>query len=189
MNKSPFIGTFYSQFDKREDSLLRKINMQLLLLAVTAVLLAGCNTYTDEGAEINQVYNENGPRILENNQEYRSTSYNQTYRMRGDEDLEEQVEMLNEVQSATVITVQRKAYVAVVLETGNTKDLPVEVNKKISDQIKSVNGTITEVYASTNADFVVKMTDYREQLQSGRPIVGLAEDFNSTIERIFSVDR
>ena len=167
---------------------MKRISLQMLILIMSVLLFTGCNTYTDEGAETYQVNNE-GAQIQNINQEYSSNSYNQTYRMHVDENAEEQVSMLNEVQSAVVITVQRKAYVAVVLENGDTEGVPGEIKEKISKQIKYTNKTIAYVYVSSYADFVVDMTDYREQLQTGKPIVGLTEDFTATIERFFPYNR
>jgi spore cortex protein len=167
---------------------MKRISVQMLILIMTALLFAGCNTYTDEGADTYQVNND-GAQIQTINQEYTSNSYNQTYRMHVDENAEAQVKMLNEVQSATVITVQRKAYVAVVLENGDTDGVPGDLKEKISQQIQVTDESIEDVYVSSNADFVISMEDYREQLQSGRPIVGLTEDFNETIEGIFPDSR
>ncbi|RSD24436.1 YhcN/YlaJ family sporulation lipoprotein [Mesobacillus subterraneus] len=155
-----------------------------LLLLFTVLVFTGCNTYRDEGAQVNRV-NDQGIQIQNVNEEHRFNSYNQTYRMHVDNNLEEQVEMLGEVQSATIITVQRKAYVAVVLENGDTDNVSGEVKRKIAEQIRSIDESISEVYISSNADFAVEMQDYRDQLQSGRPIVGLTEKFNTTIERSF----
>ncbi|MBT2692455.1 YhcN/YlaJ family sporulation lipoprotein [Bacillus sp. ISL-55] len=167
---------------------MKRISVQMLGLIMTFLLFTGCNTYTDEGTETYQINND-GAQIQNINQEYTSNSYNQTYRMHVDENLEEQVEMLNEVQSATVITVQRNAYVAVVLENGDTDAVPGDIKTKIAQQIKVSDESIADVYVSSNADFVVSMTDYREQLLSRRPIVGLTEDFNDTIERFFPKNR
>lgn len=166
---------------------MKRISLKTLCPIMTVLMFAGCNTYTDEGTESYQI--NNGAQIQNINQEYNSTSYNQTYKIHVDEKAEKQAVMLNEVQSATVITVQRKAYVAVVLENGNTERLPGEVKNKISRQIKGANSSITEVFVSANADFVVSMTDYREQLLSRRPVMGLTEEFNSTIKRAFPENR
>lgn len=167
---------------------MKRISVQMLILIMTVLLFTGCNTYTDEGAETYQINND-GARIQNINQEYTSNSYNQTYKMHVDENAEEQVKILNEVQSATVITVHRNAYVAVVLENGDTEAVPSHLKNKIAQQIKLTDESIADVYISSNADFVVSMTDYREQLQSRRPIVGLTEDFNDTIERVFPKNR
>jgi spore cortex protein len=163
---------------------MKRIYVQMLTLVLTALLFAGCNTYTDEGSETYQV-NNNGAQIQNINQEYTSNSYNETYRMHVDENAEEQIAMLNGVQSATVIIVHRKAYVAVVLENGDTEKVPDELKNKISQQIKLTDESIADVYVSSNVDFVVNMTDYKEQLQSRRPIAGITEEFNATIQRIF----
>jgi spore cortex protein len=187
--KKGFIWAVYSQFDIREDLPMNRVNLSLLTLLAPAFLISGCNTYTDEGAGNPQVYGENSPRIQNVNEEYRSASYNQTYRMRVEDDLEDQIVKLQDVQSATVISIQRQAYVAVVLEDGNTDSVPDEVYDEITSQIKAADETISKVYVSSNADFFVEMSDYREQLQSSRPIPGLAEDFNDTIERSFPVNR
>ncbi|WP_226676253.1 YhcN/YlaJ family sporulation lipoprotein [Mesobacillus jeotgali] len=167
---------------------MKRISVQMLILIMTVLLFTGCNTYTDEGTETYQINND-GAQIQNINQEYTSNSYNQTYRMHVDENAEEQVKLLNEVQSATVITVHRKAYVAVVLKNGDTETVPGDLKDKITQQIKVSDKSIAAVYVSSNADFVVSMTDYKQQLQSRRPIVGLTEDFNDTIERVFPENR
>jgi spore cortex protein len=187
MNKHISFWTFYFRFILKEDKPLKLFRLKLVLFAAV-LLFTGCGTYTDEGAQINRG-NDGGARIQNIHQEQRFNSYNETYRMRVDKDAEEQVEMLKEVQSATVITTRGKAYAAVVLENGDTDGVPEDVQMKISEQIRSTDDTISEVYVSTNPDFVVRMTDYSEQLESGRPITGLAEDFNGTIEKVFSRDR
>ena len=109
--------------------------------------------------------------------------------MRVADEVQDQVVQLTEVQSANVIVVNRNAYVAVVLENGDTDHIRKDIEKKISDQVKATDETITNVYVSTNPDFVVRMTDYGEKLQSGRPVTGLTEEFNETIERVFPIAR
>jgi spore cortex protein len=167
---------------------MKRISLQMLILIMTVLLSTGCNTYTDEGTEGYQVNNDR-TQIQNINQEYTSNSYNQTYRMHVDENAEEKVEMLNEVQSATVITLHSKAYVSVVLENGDTEAVPSVLKNKIAQQIKVTDESIADVYVSSNANFVVSMTDYSEQLQSRIPSMGLTEDFNATIERIFPENR
>lgn len=167
---------------------MKRISVQMLILIMTVLLFTGCNTYTDEGADIYQVNND-GAQIQNINQEYTSNSYKQTYRMHVDENAEEQVELLDGVKSATVITVQRKAYVAAVLENEDTKKVPGDLKNKISQQVKATDESIAEVYVSSNAEFVDRMADYRDQLQSRRPLTGLTEDFNSTIEWVFPESR
>jgi spore cortex protein len=183
MNKQIPFRTFYFGFIFKEDMPMKFLTFKLVLFA-SVLLFTGCGTYTDEGAQINRV-NDGGAQIQNIHQEQRFNSYNETYRMRADKEVNEQVEMLKEVQSATVITTHRKAYAAVVLENGDTDGVPEDVRMKISEQIKSTDDTISEVYVSTNPDFVVRMKDYSEQLESGRPITGLAENFNATVEKVF----
>ncbi|CAM4123355.1 YhcN/YlaJ family sporulation lipoprotein [Mesobacillus thioparans] len=164
---------------------MKRINLSLLTIMAPAILFAGCNTYTDEGAGNPRVYGGTGPQIQNVNEEYRSASYNQTYRMKVEDDLEDQVVKLQDVQSAAVISIQRQAYVAVVLEDGNTDSVPEDIYDQITSQIKSADEAISDVFVSSNADFVVEMANYREQLQSRKPIPGIAEEFNDTIERTF----
>lgn len=58
-------------------------------------------------------------------------------------------------------------------------------SKKISDQVKSTDQDIQNVYVSSNPEFVERMRGYGDQLQDGRPVRGLFEEFGEMVERIF----
>jgi spore cortex protein len=157
-----------------------KLLIKLLFLPLAVLLFTGCNTYTDERMDIYQT--NDSVRIQNINEEQMFNSYHQTYRMRSDENAQVQVELLKEVQSASVITINREAFVAVVLEEVEFTEI---LEKKISDQVKSTDDTIQNVFVSADQEFVNKMSAYREKLESGRSNISLTEQFNNTVEQFF----
>lgn len=90
---------------------------------------------------------------------------------------------LDEVDSATVIITNNNAYVAAVLEN-ETEDMD-QIQAKIKEQVEATNANVNNVYVSVNPDFVERMTDYGNKIDEGKPVAGLFEEFNETVQRIF----
>ncbi|WP_017380697.1 YhcN/YlaJ family sporulation lipoprotein [Paenisporosarcina sp. TG-14] len=110
--------------------------------------------------------------------------------MGGDESLLEladeaadKVVELDEVDSATVIITNNNAYVGAVLEN-ETEDMD-QIQAKIKEQVEATNANVNNVYVSVNPDFVERMTDYGNKIDEGKPVAGLFEEFNETVQRIF----
>ncbi|QBP40312.1 YhcN/YlaJ family sporulation lipoprotein [Paenisporosarcina antarctica] len=90
---------------------------------------------------------------------------------------------LDEVDSATVIITNNNAYVGAVLEN-ETEDMD-QIQEKIKEQVEATNANVNNVYVSVNPDFVERMTDYGNKIDEGKPVAGLFEEFNETVQRIF----
>lgn len=98
-------------------------------------------------------------------------------------DVEEKIEKLEKVRHATVIITNRHAYVAVLMDL-NGQDRK-EIENHIADQVKSSDKMIQNVYVSSNPDFVDRMGEYEEEIQNGRPVRGLLEEFNEMVHEVF----
>jgi YhcN/YlaJ family sporulation lipoprotein len=169
-----------------------------LLLSLLGIMFmsisAGCgmgNNMNEEGQEMN---NRNLEKVnYKNNQANRDYVNNREYvndgMMRENYSLADKeankVASLNEVESAYVLTTNQNAYVAVKLEDNTNDNVSKDLEKKISDQVKSVNGNINNVYISTNPDFTDSMRDYADKAENGKPIEGLGEEMADMLRRVF----
>lgn len=95
----------------------------------------------------------------------------------------DKITSLPEVQRATVIVSGGTAYVAAQLN-GKAK-MSQAVEKKIADCVRAKDKTIGPVYVSTNMDFVNRMRTYANDLQNGKPVTGLFNQFSDMVQRVF----
>ncbi len=148
---------------------------QFMILFFVICIIAGCGV-NNQGRDNNQNFGVQNVRNNDNN--------NQT-RMQVADEAQNKIKDLDEVRRANVIVANRNAYVAVVLDDQPKGELRREVENKISDQVKSTDPNIENVFVSSNPDFVDRMTDYGDKLQGGRPVQGLFEEFMETVGRVF----
>lgn len=92
---------------------------------------------------------------------------------------------LENVESATVIVTNHNAFVAAVLKetTGGEGSDALEI--KISDEVKSTDPDIKNVYVSVNPDFAERMTEYGNKINAGEPVEGFFEEFTESVKRVF----
>ncbi|PFG06162.1 YhcN/YlaJ family sporulation lipoprotein [Bacillus sp. es.034] len=159
-----------------------------LMLMITA---AGCGTSNNMNEEGQQMNNRNLERV-----NYKNDQANRDYvnnvndgMMRENYSLADReakkVAELKEVKSAYVLTTDQNAYVAAVLENHKNGNVSKELEKKISDQVKKENGSINNVYVSTNPDFVDRMRGYADKARNGKPIEGFGEEIADMVKRVF----
>ncbi|TYS52118.1 YhcN/YlaJ family sporulation lipoprotein [Bacillus infantis] len=139
------------------------------------------NNLLDDEQNNNKQYN-NG---LEDNGQNDSDHEN----LRNSEDAQQKVEAMKEVDKAVVITAGSKAYAAVNLANGENGDVNDEMKKKVSDQVQAADQNINEVFVSSNPDFMERMRGYRDDIQNGKPVRGLFDQFSETVQRIFPESR
>ncbi|MCY9669571.1 YhcN/YlaJ family sporulation lipoprotein [Paenibacillus alginolyticus] len=88
------------------------------------------------------------------------------------------------VKQANVVVTQRNAYVAAVLDDGQSQ-LSREIEDQIASKVRETDPTIQNVYVSTNPDFIDRINAYVRDVQEGRPVAGFVEEFNEMVQRIF----
>ncbi|MCM3615953.1 YhcN/YlaJ family sporulation lipoprotein [Sutcliffiella horikoshii] len=91
---------------------------------------------------------------------------------------------LKEVKSSNVLVTDRNAYVAAVLE-GENKELSNDVEEKIANQVRKTDRSIRNVYVSVNPEFVDRMEGYTNDINEGRPITGIFDEFTEMVQRVF----
>jgi spore cortex protein len=153
----------------------------LSILSLTFVLTA-CGA--DSAADDNDKEEKNRGAKVQNVDDENNDS-----RMRVADKAQDKVENMQEVRHANVIVTENNAYVAVVLEDNTKGDVREDLERKISDQVKSADKEIRNVFVSSNPDFVDRMGDYGDKIQSGKPIRGLFEEFTEMVQSVFPTKR
>ncbi|WP_080845939.1 YhcN/YlaJ family sporulation lipoprotein [Cytobacillus gottheilii] len=92
---------------------------------------------------------------------------------------------MQEVDTANVIVTDNNAYVAASLENVRNLETRETLENKISDQVKSVDQDIDQVYVSFDPDFNNRMTNYADNIRNGEPVEGFFDEFNEMVRRIF----
>jgi YhcN/YlaJ family sporulation lipoprotein len=154
--------------------LIKHFSILLLVIA----LITGC-AMNDEARDNDRTANN------ANIQNVANRNNNNDTRMQVADKAQDKIENLSEIRHANVIVTNRNAYVAVVLDDDSKGEVRKDVENKISDQVKSTDDNIRNVFVSSNPDFVDRMGDYGDKIQSGKPIRGLFEEFNEMVQRIF----
>lgn len=122
----------------------------------------------------NNVNNNNNRTTNDNGAKSRMTVANQAAKKIAD---------LPEVDNANVIVTNNNAYVAVKLPS--RQKFTNDIQKKISNQVKTVDRNINNVYVSANPDFYRYMQAYTNDIRNGRPGTGLFNEFSRMIQRVF----
>ncbi|MGR3764586.1 YhcN/YlaJ family sporulation lipoprotein [Rossellomorea sp. NS-SX7] len=91
---------------------------------------------------------------------------------------------LKEVKRAYVLTTERNAYVAAVLENGED-GVSQKLEDKVAKQIRDVDAGIDNVYVSTNPDFFDRMRGYADRAENGEPIEGFGDELVNVLQRVF----
>lgn len=131
------------------------------------------NVRTNEGDQTNTIHNVN------NNKNQIDVA---------DRAADKIVEM-REVDRANVIVTGNNAYVAAKLTNNANNKLSKDVEKKISDLVKSQTRNIDDVYVSVNPDFYSRTNSYANDIRDGRPIEGFFDEFNTLVRRVFPTNR
>jgi len=108
---------------------------------------------------------------------------NETPKMRVADRAADKIASMNEIDHANVIVTDNNAYVAARLRNNATFDRNLE--RKIADQVKSVDQDIDNVYVSVNPDFYDRMNGYTNDIRGGHPVNGFFDEFSQTVRRIF----
>ena len=114
---------------------------------------------------------------------------NNDYRMRVADKAAERIVGMREVDQANVIVTDNNAYVAAKLANNAGNQLEKNVEKKISNVVKSTDRNIDHVYVSVNPDFYTRTTSYANDIRNGRPVAGFFDEFNTLVHRIFPTAR
>ncbi|MDR6224997.1 YhcN/YlaJ family sporulation lipoprotein [Desmospora profundinema] len=109
--------------------------------------------------------------------------------MRVADNIAEDVAKLDRIDSATVMLMGRTAYVAVVFDKDYTGGMTNKVKDQVSKRVRQTDPNVDRVFVSANPDFVDRMGDYTRDIQQGRPIAGLADNFMEMVERTFPAAR
>ncbi|MGE7906011.1 YhcN/YlaJ family sporulation lipoprotein [Peribacillus sp. NPDC094092] len=171
--------------------------------AMMALMITGCSTNDKEGASenlgLNRTHQDNldnpmnvsdtRQNINDNNNNNNDNNDNGVNDMRVSKDISNRVEALKEVSRASVIVTGNNAYVGAVLKDGGDKDISNDLKERVADAVRGADPSVDQVYVSTNPDFVQRMKGYANDIENGKPVAGLGEEFRELVTRIFPSQR
>ncbi len=105
--------------------------------------------------------------------------------IRMDDKAQNKVEKLKEVSHASVIVVNDRAYVGVLMDNHAKDGLTKETKKKISDAVKSTDKNVKQVYTSSNPEVIERMGEYGDKLQGSQPVQGISDEFTQAMQQFF----
>ncbi|CAH2714319.1 hypothetical protein BACCIP111895_01480 [Neobacillus rhizosphaerae] len=141
------------------------------------------------GVDVNDTGLDRNLNRRDNNKTDVGNNRNNTSKMRVADEAADRVADLPEVDRANIIVTDNNAYVAAKLDRSSRNELTSDIEKKISQKVKSVDKDIDNVYVSTNPDFYDRMNTYAGDIRNGKPISGFFNQFSETVRRIFPTAR
>lgn len=174
---------------KEGSSAMKKVKHLLAVAALTAVMTGCGNDDDNNGTAMNDNNNNN----TENNLNADNIGNNSDERNKADLDVAdkaaEKIKDMKEVKRAVVMKTDENAFVAVQLEGNQEDGVTNKLEDKIADRVKDTDSEIDNVYVSSNPDFYDRFTNYADDIENGKPISGLYDEFVETVTRIFPNSR
>ena len=160
-----------------------KAMKRIFTCLLIGTLVTGCNM-KDEGREADKhgkVNNRNSGGINIGNSlgnpnlnltNTSTTNTNHTHSgLHIENEAEDNVENLPEVKQATIIVLNRNAYVAVEMDDDFHGEMSPFVEDQMAQQVREADANIQNVYISSKRDFITQMRQYRDNLQNGKSTV------------------
>lgn len=101
------------------------------------------------------------------------------------EQIAAQLTAMDPIEWASVMLTNQNAYVAVKLKHGQDLDATGHVKTQIADKVHMARPEVKNVYVSSNPDLIDRFKQYGEQIRQGKPISGILNEFNTTVQKIF----
>lgn len=167
-----------------------KITKGLFVLFGALTILTGCNANDNDENAMNENVNNRNNGVNVQNVGYR-TNNNNTNMNTNTADLDvadkvaDKVADIKGIKRAIVLKTDQNAFVAVQLTGNKSGKVTKKLEEKIADKVRNVDGDIQNVYVSSNPDFYNRMTNYGRDIENGKPVSGLFNQFSETVRRVF----
>jgi len=100
------------------------------------------------------------------------------------ERLAQKIASLKEINSATVVLADTKAWVGVDLAANIGGRLTNEMKNEITNMVKAEDKSITTVYVTADADTVTRLRNIARDVAAGKPVTGFIDQLNEIGRRI-----
>ncbi|KAB2493296.1 YhcN/YlaJ family sporulation lipoprotein [Priestia endophytica] len=144
------------------------------------------NNYDMNDAGPYQINNDNNT-ARDNNDNDNNNNNNDD--MRVDQNLKGKIEKIDGVKTAHVIVTGENAYVATVLDNNQKGEMTDKMKEKVRNVVKKADNNVDEVYVSSNPDFVKRVGGYVNDIQNGKPVEGIGQEFSELVRRVFPEGR
>ncbi|WP_050182104.1 YhcN/YlaJ family sporulation lipoprotein [Domibacillus robiginosus] len=110
-----------------------------------------------------------------------TTNDNQTLEVA--DEAADNVKKIEEVNGATVLVTDHRAYAAVDLKNGT--DVSDDLKNNIEEKVKEADTSVEKVYVSEDPDFSTQMKEYADRIEAGEPVEGFFDEFSDAVRRVF----
>lgn len=93
------------------------------------------------------------------------------------------IEKMDEVDGATVLVTDHKAYAAVDLKEG--VEVTEDLKKKMEEKVMGADTSVEKVYISEDPEFTTQMKDYADRVRAGEPVEGIFDEFGDVVRSVF----
>ncbi|GKU83116.1 YhcN/YlaJ family sporulation lipoprotein [Niallia sp. NCCP-28] len=164
-----------------------KITKGLFVLFGALTILTGCNANDDKENAMNENVNNRNNDVNVQNVGYRTNNHNNKATADLDlaDEVADKVTDIKGIKRAVVFKTDRNAFVAVELTGNKSGEVTKKLEDKIANKVRKIDGDIKNVYVSSNPDFYNRMTNYGRDIENGKPISGLFNEFSQMVRRVF----
>jgi YhcN/YlaJ family sporulation lipoprotein len=117
-----------------------------------------------------------------------ATGLHNNTKLEASQEIANRLTSVEPIKSANVLLTDNNAYVAVSTRNGEDVEGNNELKARIAQVVQSQHPAAQHVYVSANPDFVSRVNGYVRDLQAGKPVSGLLQEFNTTVQRLFPTD-
>lgn len=98
--------------------------------------------------------------------------------------LADKISQMEEVNSATVVMSDKRAWVGIDLKADESDTMTDMVKNEITDTVKKTDRSIDTVYVTADADSVTRLRNIARDIANGRPVSGFLDELNEIGRRI-----
>lgn len=96
----------------------------------------------------------------------------------------ESITKMEEINSATVVLAENRAWVGVDLKAQSTNEVTDNVKEEITRMVKSADSSIDTVYVTADADTVTRLRNMARDIGEGRPVSGFMNQLEQIAKRV-----
>ncbi|MCR4442289.1 MAG: YhcN/YlaJ family sporulation lipoprotein [Peptococcaceae bacterium] len=96
----------------------------------------------------------------------------------------DKISAMKEINTATVVLADNKAWVGVDLKAGVANKLTNAVKNEITRLVKAEDKSVDTVYVTADADMVTRLKEIARDIAAGKPVSGFLDELNEIGRRI-----
>ncbi len=160
-----------------------KILKMIIMISAVFVTVIGCGGGEKKPEQEAKVQTKQ--KSDQANKGGKATSNNAGGKMMTAHYLSEEIEGMEEVKHATVVTQNKNAYVAIEMNREKNVQMNEELKNRMVQRIRTIDPDIKNIYISTSAEFNNEMNGLAGNIERQTPAKEIGESFDELIKKTF----